>query len=127
MGSPVGGDLRLPEAGGQLRVPGGGLPGRDVPAAGREPGGRGGGGVLSSAGITEVPVRRRPRVGVLSTGDEVVEPGVRPLPVGKIYGANLPLLLSRLRELGVENVTGRLAGDDPPGRGGGHGADAGDL
>lgn len=70
-------------------------------------------GVLSSAGITEVPVRRRPRVGVLSTGDEVVEPGVRPLPAGKIYGANLPLLLSRLRELGVENVTGQLAGDDP--------------
>ena len=70
-------------------------------------------GVLSSAGITEVPVNRRPRVGVLSTGHEVVEPGVRPLPVGKIYGANLPLLLSRLRELGVENVTGQLAGDDP--------------
>ena len=70
-------------------------------------------GVLSSAGITEVPVRRRPRVGVLSTGDEVVEPGVRPLPPGKIYGANLPLLLARLRELGVENVTGQLAGDDP--------------
>ena len=70
-------------------------------------------GVLSSAGITEVPVNRRPRVGVLSTGDEVVEPGVRPLPAGKIYGANLPLLLARLRELGVENVTGQLAGDDP--------------
>lgn len=70
-------------------------------------------GVLSSAGITQVPVRRRPRVGVLSTGDEVVEPGVRPLPAGKIYGANLPLLLARLRELGVENVTGQLAGDDP--------------
>ena len=70
-------------------------------------------GVLSSAGITQVPVNRRPRVGVLSTGDEVVEPGVRPLPAGKIYGANLPLLLARLRELGVENVTGQLAGDDP--------------
>ena len=70
-------------------------------------------GVLSSAGITEVPVNRRPRVGVLSTGDEVVEPGVRPLPAGKIYGANLPLLLSRLRELGIENITGQLAGDDP--------------
>ena len=70
-------------------------------------------GVLSSAGITVVPVSRRPRVGVLSTGDEVVEPGVRPLPPGKIYGANLPLLLARLRELGVENVSGELAGDDP--------------
>lgn len=70
-------------------------------------------GVLSSAGITEVPVNRRPRVGVLSTGDEVAAPGVRPLPAGKIYGANLPLLLSRLRELGVEDVSGELAGDDP--------------
>jgi len=70
-------------------------------------------GLLASAGITEVPVRRRPRVRVLSTGDELAAPGVRPLPVGKIYGANLPLLLARLKELGIEDASGELAGDDP--------------
>lgn len=69
-------------------------------------------GLLASAGITEVPVRRRPRVRVLSTGDEVAAPGVRPLPAGKIYGANLPLLLARLKELGIEDASGELAGDD---------------
>ena len=70
-------------------------------------------GVLSSAGITEIPVKRRPRVRLLSTGDEVVAPSVRPLPPGKIYGANLPLLLARLRELGFSDVSGELVGDEP--------------
>lgn len=57
-------------------------------------------GVLSSAGITEVSVCPRPKVGLLTTGDEVVEPG-RPLPPGKIYGSNGALLTARLAELGI--------------------------
>nr|WP_317323496.1 gephyrin-like molybdotransferase Glp [uncultured Flavonifractor sp.] len=68
-------------------------------------------GVLAGAGITEVPVCRRPRVGVLTTGDEVVEAG-QPLPPGKIYGSNQVLLLARLAELGI-SAAGRHAADSP--------------
>ena len=70
-------------------------------------------GLLASAGVTEVPVRRRPRVGVLVTGDEVVFPGVSPLPAGKIYDANQTLLLARLAELGFPDAVGARVGDDP--------------
>ncbi len=44
-------------------------------------------GVLASLGITEVQVYRRPVVAILSTGDEVTEPG-QPLLPGRIYDAN---------------------------------------
>ncbi|OUN22109.1 hypothetical protein B5G34_08730 [Flavonifractor sp. An82] len=68
-------------------------------------------GVLASAGITEVPVRRRPKVALLTTGDEVVEAG-QPLPTGKIYGSNGVLLSARLAELGI-SVLCRHAADSP--------------
>ncbi len=68
-------------------------------------------GVLASAGIFELCVRRRPNVGVLCTGDEVVSVGAYPLPPGKIYNSNLRLLLSRLQELGVWNIVGEQVGD----------------
>ena len=70
-------------------------------------------GLLASAGITAVPVRRRPRVGVLVTGDEVAAPDTAPLPPGKIYDANQALLLSRLAELGFPDAVGARVGDDP--------------
>ena len=70
-------------------------------------------GLLSSAGVCQVPVRHRPRGFVLSTGDEVVYPHVHPLPPGKIYGSNLNLLLARLSELGIPETGGEHAGDDP--------------
>lgn len=70
-------------------------------------------GVLASAGLSSVPVCRRPVVRVLSTGDEVVSPDLHPLPAGKIYGSNQELLTARLRELGVSDVKGLLIGDDP--------------
>ncbi len=70
-------------------------------------------GVLASAGISSVPVLRRPLVRVLSTGDEVVSPDVHPLPAGKIYGSNQDLLTARLHELGLPDAEGALIGDDP--------------
>ncbi len=70
-------------------------------------------GVLASAGLSSVPVRRRTVVRVLSTGDEVVSPDLHPLPAGKIYGSNQELLTARLRELGISDVKGLLIGDDP--------------
>ena len=70
-------------------------------------------GVLASAGISQVAVRRRPRVAVLATGDEVVPPGVHPAAAGKIYDANQALLLARLAELGFPGAAGARVGDDP--------------
>ena len=70
-------------------------------------------GVLASAGVFAVPVRRRPAVGLLVTGDELVSPDRHPLPPGKIYDANLSLLTARLRELGVFQITTARAQDSP--------------
>lgn len=70
-------------------------------------------GVLASAGISDVPVRRRPVVGVLSTGDEVVPPETHPLPAGKIYGSNQDLIAARLKELGIPDIRCVLAPDEP--------------
>ena len=70
-------------------------------------------GVLASAGLCTVPVRRRPSVCVLCTGDEVVCPETKPLPPGKIYGANGPLLIARLAELGMVHTVCDLLPDDP--------------
>ena len=70
-------------------------------------------GLLAGAGLARLNVCRLPFVAVLSTGDEVVQPHVRPLPPGKIYGSNLHLILARLRELGFQSLAGEQAGDDP--------------
>ena len=46
-------------------------------------------------------VSRRPRVGVLSTGNEVVEPG-QPLLAGQIYDSNRATLMAAVKEQGLE-------------------------
>lgn len=67
-------------------------------------------GVLASLDHAEVSVFPRPRVGVLSTGDELVESG--PLAPGKIRDSNRPLLLAVLTEAGCEPVDLGTARDD---------------
>ncbi len=60
-------------------------------------------GVLISAGVRDVRVIPRPRVGVLSTGDELVAAGARLTP-GKIRDSNRPTLLARLENDGFTPV-----------------------
>lgn len=67
-------------------------------------------GVLASVGAGEVPVYRRARVGVLSTGDELVERG--DLAPGQIRDSNRPMLVALARATGVEVVDLGLARDD---------------
>jgi molybdenum cofactor synthesis domain-containing protein len=69
-------------------------------------------GVLASIDVTRVRVVRRARVGVLSTGDELVESGA--LTPGKIRDSNRPMLLALLARAGVEPVNLGIARDDEP-------------
>jgi molybdopterin molybdotransferase len=68
-------------------------------------------GVLASIGVFEVVAHRRPRVGVLSTGDELVE-GPGPLRPGQIRDSNRRSLLALLGEAGFEGVDLGLVRDD---------------
>ena len=61
-------------------------------------------GALAAVGETQVPVRRRLRVGVISTGDELVPPDAAPAP-GQVRDVNSPMLTALLRQYGAE-VTG---------------------
>ena len=66
-------------------------------------------GVLASLGMHEVRARPRARVGVMSTGDELVE-GPQPLEAGQIRDSNRHTLLALLAETGCEPVDlGRTA------------------
>lgn len=67
-------------------------------------------GLIASLGMTEVAVYPAARVAVLSTGDEVIEPG-RPLAPGQIYDANRFTLIASLREIGAEPLDLGIAGD----------------
>jgi len=68
-------------------------------------------GLLSSVGVTEVEVHPRPRVGVLSTGDELVTGG-GDLDVGQIRDANRPALIGAVAESGFVPVDLGAVGDD---------------
>jgi molybdopterin molybdotransferase len=60
-------------------------------------------GVITSLGIWQVAVHRRPCVALLSTGDEIVEPGVPRRP-GQIYDSNRFTLHGALRQCGADVV-----------------------
>jgi len=68
-------------------------------------------GVLAGQGIATARVHPRPRVGVLSTGDELSGPGTD-LTAGQIRDANRPMLMALLRRSGFEAVDLGIVGDD---------------
>lgn len=70
-------------------------------------------GVLAAIGLGRVSVVRRPRVAVISTGDEIVAPGEPPRP-GSVYDANATLLADAVREIGGDPLDFGIVGDDEP-------------
>ncbi len=60
-------------------------------------------GVLAAIGCAQVQVTRRPRVAILSTGDEIIAPGQEMRP-GLVYDSNGRILVDAVRELGGEPV-----------------------
>ena len=68
-------------------------------------------GVLASLGIEKVKVYRKPRVAVISTGNELVELGSK-IEGAKIYNSNNPMLCNALAEFGFETVSLGIARDN---------------
>ncbi len=67
-------------------------------------------GLLATAGVTEALVYPRPKVAVLSTGDELVEPG-SPLGPGQIRDSNRAMLIAAIQAVGGDAVDLGISGD----------------
>ncbi len=60
--------------------------------------------LLASLGFAEVVTARPPRIGIITTGTELVEPGT-PLQAGQIYNSNFYSLASQIQALGAEPLS----------------------
>lgn len=68
--------------------------------------------VLAAFGLATVPVRRRPRIAVIATGDELVPVGAT-LGFGQIHASNDSMLAALASEAGAQVVAQRCVRDDP--------------
>lgn len=68
-------------------------------------------GLLANLGYAAAKVYRKPRVGLISTGNELVKPG-KPLKAGQIYDSNTYAMTAALQAIGLENVRVYSARDE---------------
>jgi molybdopterin molybdotransferase len=69
-------------------------------------------GLLAAAGVTEVTVHTRPRVAIVSTGDEVVDPGTASLEAGQVRDASALALAALVRDAGGDPDLVGIVPDD---------------
>ena len=67
--------------------------------------------VLAAVGVNEVAVFRRPRVAILSAGDELARPGDG-IRVGQVFDSNGPMLAAAVEELGCIAIALGIVADD---------------
>lgn len=68
-------------------------------------------GLSAALGMAQLPVMRKPRVAIISTGDELVQPG-QPLMHGQVYYLMGPMLKAQCAQLGINDVCYELVADD---------------
>jgi molybdopterin molybdotransferase len=68
--------------------------------------------VLAAQGISHIDVLRRPRIAIVSTGDELRQPG-EALGEASVYDSNRPMLLALSRQAGLDVLDGGSIEDDP--------------
>ena len=66
--------------------------------------------VLANAGVSSVPVYRKPKIGIITTGSELVEPG-KALPAGCIRNSNSYQLIGQVQRMFIEPEYLGIAGD----------------
>jgi molybdopterin molybdotransferase len=69
-------------------------------------------GMLAAAGIVEIPVHARPRVSIVSTGDELTSAGQPNLETGQVRDSSAPALAALVREAGGEPRFAGIVADD---------------
>jgi molybdopterin molybdotransferase len=69
--------------------------------------------LLAAAGVTELAASARPRVAIISTGDEVVDPATASLEPGQVRDAIAIALAALVREAGGEPAPRGIVADDP--------------
>lgn len=70
-------------------------------------------GFLLTLGVTKVWVYKKPKIGILVTGNELVAPG-SPLPFGCVYESNSAMLEAALRRFAQTDISIRQVGDHLP-------------
>lgn len=68
-------------------------------------------GILASLGFSSVEVYKRPRVAVISTGNELISPGEK-REIGKVYNSNVPMVCNALAEHGFKASSLGIAKDE---------------
>jgi molybdopterin molybdotransferase len=68
--------------------------------------------LLAAQGIANISVRKPPRVAIVSTGDELRQPG-ESLGDASIYDSNRPMLLALARQAGLDAIDGGYIPDNP--------------
>ena len=69
-------------------------------------------GMLAAVGVAVVKVYRRPRIAILSTGDEIVPPG-SPIRPGQVFDSNAATLAAAVEEQGGTPIPQGIIPDDP--------------